>query len=117
MHAFVYYHRKRAAITSLFLYSYVHFYTTFYQNIHQNADHVFKIFSGSLNTPYSMRAGKIISFYIKMVMFGIILIKKHLIKIYTKTHQIAPFFKFFSEDLALEHLCHAQHSVSRHAYI
>ena len=25
--------------------------------------------------------------------------KKHLIKIYTNTHQIAPFFKIFSEDL------------------
>ena len=32
-------------------------------------------------------------------------------------HQIAPFFKFFSEELAPEHLCHAQHAVSRHAYI
>ena len=28
------------------------FYTTFYQNIHHNADHVFNILSGSLNTPY-----------------------------------------------------------------
>ena len=46
--------------------------------------------------------------YMKMVIFGIIL-KKHLIKIYTKTLQIAPFFKIFSEELALEHLRHAQH--------
>ena len=29
--------------------------------------------------------------------------KEHLIKIYTKTHQIAPFFKIFSKELALEH--------------
>ena len=26
-------------------------------------------------------------------------VKKHLIKIYTNTHQIAPFFKIFPEDL------------------
>ena len=117
MYASVYYHRKRTAITSLFLYNNVHFLYHILSKYTSNADHVFKIFSGSLNTPYIMRAGKIIIFCIKMVIFGIILIKKHLIKIYTKTHQIAPFFKFFSEDLALEHLCHAQHSVSRHAYI
>ena len=43
--------------------------------------------------------------------------KKHLIKIYTKTHQIAPFFKIISEELAFEHLCHVQNAVSRHAYI
>ena len=53
-----------------------------------------KIFSGSL-IPYSKRAGKIISFYIKIKFFGIIKI----IKIYTNTHQIAPFLKIFSEDL------------------
>ena len=39
-------------------------------------------------------------------------VKRHLIKIYTKTHHI-----IISEELALEHLCHAQHAVSRHAYI
>ena len=43
--------------------------------------------------------------------------KKHLMKIYTKAHQIAPFFKIILEELALEHLCHAQHAVSKHAYI
>ena len=33
-------------------------------------------------------------------------------------HQIAPFFKIFSEELALEHLCHAQHAVrNMHNYI
>ena len=53
--------------------------TTFYTPhfikiyIHHNADHVFNILSGSSNTSYSKRAGKITSFYIKMVIFGIIL--------------------------------------------
>ena len=32
-------------------------------------------------------------------------------------HQIAPFCKIFSEELAPKHLCNAQHAVSRHAYI
>ena len=32
--------------------------------------------------------------------------KKHLIKIYTKTHQIAPFLKIFSGDL-LNHVMYA----------
>ena len=45
-----------------------------------------------------------------MVIFGIIF-KKYLIKLYTRTHQIAPFFKIFLEELALEHLCHAQHAL------
>ena len=40
--------------------------------------------------------------------------KKHLIKIYTKLHHL---LKNFSEEVALEHLCHAQHAMSRHAYI
>ena len=54
-----------------------------------------KIFSGSL---YSKRAGKIISFYIKLTIF-LNCFKKHLIKIYTNTHQNAPFLKKISEDL------------------
>ena len=59
---------------------------------------------------------KIISFLYKNGKF-LNYFKKHLIKICTKTHQIAPFFKIFPEELALEHLCHAQHAVSRHANI
>ena len=55
-------------------------------------------FLGKFNTLYSKRAGKIISFYIKNDKFGNYF-KKHLIKIYTNTHQIALFFKIFSEDL------------------
>ena len=54
-----------------------------------------KMFSGSLipyTSIYSKRAGKIISFYLKMTLFGID-------KIYTNAHQIAPFFKIFWEDL------------------
>ena len=55
-------------------------------------------FLGKLNTLYSKRADKIISFYMKMTIFGIIL-RNILIKMYTNTHQIASFFKNFSEDL------------------
>ena len=50
------------------------------------------------NTLYSKRAGKIISFLHKNNIF-LNYFKKHLIKIYTNTHQIAPFFKIFWEDL------------------
>ena len=39
----------------------------------QNAGNMFQNFLGKLNTLYSKRAGKIISFYIKMTIFGIIL--------------------------------------------
>ena len=62
-----YRHSKRAAITSFF-------YTKFYQNIiiHQNAG-MSQNFLGKLNILYSKRADKIISFYIKMIIFGIIL--------------------------------------------
>ena len=38
--------------------------------------------------------------------------KEHLIKIYTKTHKIAPFFKIFLEEFTHEPLCHAQHACS-----
>ena len=53
-------------------------------------------FLGKLNTllVYNKRAYKIISFYLYMTIFGIIL-KEHLIEIYTNTQQIAPFFKIF----------------------
>ena len=44
-----------------------------------------KFISGSL-IPYSKRAGEMISFNIKMTIFGIILIKKHL----NNMHQRAP---------------------------
>ena len=65
----------------------------------QNADNMSQNFFGKLNTLYSKRAGKIISFfYIKWAIF-LNCFKKHLIKIYTNKHQIAPFFKKFSEDL------------------
>ena len=90
-----FHHSKRVAITSLFLYiKRSFFYTKFYQNMHQNAGNISQNFLGKLNTLYSNRASKIISFYIKMTIFGNNF-KKHLIKIYTNTHQIAPFFKNF----------------------
>ena len=57
-----------------------------------------KIFSGSFNTLYSKRAVKISSFLYKNDNFWNYF-KKHLIKIYTNTHQIAPFLTIFSEDL------------------
>ena len=47
--------------------------TKFYQNMRQNAGNMSQNFLGKLNTLYSKRAGKIISFYIKMTIFGIIL--------------------------------------------
>ena len=64
----------------------------------QNAGNMSQNFLGKLNTLYSKRAGKIISFYIKMTIF-FNCFEKHLIKIYTNTHQIAPLFKKISEDL------------------
>ena len=43
--------------------------------MHQNAGNMSQNFLGKLNTLYSKRAGKIVivSFYIKMTIFGIIL--------------------------------------------
>ena len=61
-----------------------------------------------------MRAGKILIFLYKNGKF-LNYFKKYLMKIYNKTHQIASFFKIYSEEFALEHLCHALHAVSRHA--
>ena len=66
--------------------------------MHQNAGNMVQNFLGKLNTLYHKRTGKIISFYIKMTIFGIIL-RNIWSKYYTNTHQIAPFFKIFSEDL------------------
>ena len=43
--------------------------------------------------------------------------RRHLIKIYSKTHQIAPFFKKFSEELAPKHLCmHSMQCCDMHIY-
>ena len=60
------------------------------------------------NILYSKRAGKIIIFLYKNDNF-FNYFKKNLIKIYTNTHQIAPFFKIFWEDLLnpvmYAHLC------------
>ena len=65
-------HSKRAAITLIFFYmKQSFFYTKFYQNIHQNAGNMSQNFLGK---PYiASFADKIISFYIKMTIFGIIL--------------------------------------------
>ena len=52
----------------------------------------FQKFIGKLNTPYSKRAGKIISFYIKV-------------------------FSGIELNLPPNTFCHAQHAVSRHAYV
>ena len=64
----------------------------------QNAGNMFQNFLGKLNTLYSKRTGKIISFYIKMTIFGIILRN-----IWSKyIHQNAPnctIFNNFWEDL------------------
>ena len=69
-----FHHSKRAAITLIFFYMKgSFFYTKFYQNIHQNAGNMSQNFLGKLNTLYSKLADKIISFYIKMTIFGIIL--------------------------------------------
>ena len=102
---------KRATIISLFLYETRIFYTKFYQNLHQNASPL-----TNFRIPHSNRAGKVIIFYFKIVTVGNVL-RQNLIKMYTKTHQIAPFFIIFFEEVAPEPLCHAQHAVLRHAYI
>ena len=66
-------YRKRAAITSLFLYIKHYFLYQILSNMHQNAGNMSQNFLGKLNTIYcSKRASKIISFYIKMAIFGII---------------------------------------------
>ena len=65
------------------------FYTNFYQNIHQNASFV-AYFLTKLIILHSKRACKIISFYMKMVIFENIL-RKNQIKIYTKTHNFSKF--------------------------
>ena len=57
-----------------------------------------KIFFGKLNTLYSKRADKIISFYIKMTIFLIIL--RNIRSKYTPTRtKLHHFLKIFSEDL------------------
>ena len=65
----------RAVITSLFLFIKRTFLYQILSNMHQNAGNMSQNFLGKLNTLYSIyhRAGKIISFYIKMTIFGIIL--------------------------------------------
>ena len=58
--------------------------------MHQNAGNVSQNFLWKLNTLYSKRADKIISFLYNNDNFWNYF-KKHLIKIYTNTYQIAPF--------------------------
>ena len=70
------------------LYKTIIFYTKFYQNMHQNAGNMSQNFLG--DTLYNKRAGKNISFLYENDNFWNYF-KKHLIKIYTNTHQIAPF--------------------------
>ena len=69
------------------LYKTIIFYTKFYQNMHQNAG----------NMPQNF-LGNTLQFLYKNDNFWNYF-KKHLIKIYTNTHQIAPFLKIFLEDL------------------
>ena len=91
-----FHHSKRTAIISLYLYIKRSFFTPNFIKIYlKMLEKCLKIFSG---IHYSKRAGKILCVYIKMTTFWNYF-KKHLIKIYTNTHQIAPFFKIFSEDL------------------
>ena len=69
-----FHHSKRRYNIIISLYKTIIFYTKFYQNmLDQNAGNMSQNFLGKLNTLYSKRAGKIISFYIKMTFFKIIL--------------------------------------------
>ena len=62
--------------------------------MHQNAGNMFQNFLGKLNTLYSKRAGKIISFLYKNDNF-LKKFWKHLIKIYTPTRTKLHHFKNF----------------------
>ena len=107
-------HSKHAAIISLFLYENKNLLYPILSKLISKYTTSNK-FSRSL-IPHSKRAGKVIIFYFQILIAGNVL-RQNLIKIYTKTHQIAPYFIIFSEELATEPLCHAQHAVLRHAYI
>ena len=71
----LFHHSKRSYNIIISLHKTIIFYTKFYQNMHQNAGNMSQNFLRKLNTLYSKRAGtsKIISFYIKITIFGIIL--------------------------------------------
>ena len=64
-------YQARSYNIHIFLYETIIFYTKFYQNIHQNAGNMSQNFPDKLNTLYSKRADKIISFYIKMTFLNL----------------------------------------------
>ena len=68
-----FHHSKRAAITSLFLYIKRSFLCQILSKYASNAGNMSQNFLGKLNTLYSKRACKIISFNIKVTILGIIL--------------------------------------------
>ena len=110
-----FHHSKRAAISSLFPYikrSFLPNFIRIYIKMRVTYNYVSKFSRETVYHTllvYSKRAYKIISFYLYMTIFRIIL-KEHLIKIYTNTHQIAPFFKIFGKDL-LNPVMHAHLSL------
>ena len=78
---------RRSYNIIIFLHKTIIFYTKFYQNMHQNAG----------NMPQNV-LGNTLQFLYKNDNFWNYF-KKHLIKIYTNTHQIAPYLKIFLEDM------------------
>ena len=67
--------------------------------MHQNTNNMSQNFLGKLSTLYiaSVQVKSLVFIYKNNNFCNYF--KKHLIKIYTNTHQIAPLLKIFSEDL------------------